>query len=70
MLFSESVKQEASPIIEAIYHDDFIQGMIRGDISKAAIQHYLRADARYLFEFAKIYSLLIPKVTSKKKSNF
>lgn len=70
MLFSESVKEEASPIIDAIYEDDFIQGMIRGDISKAAIQHYLRADARYLFEFAKIYALLIPKVTTKKEIQF
>ncbi|ALN76978.1 MULTISPECIES: thiaminase II [Staphylococcus] len=70
MSFSENLKQEAQPIIDAIYHDGFIQGMLKGDISKNAIQHYLKADARYLFEFAKIYALLIPKVDSKEEIQF
>lgn len=70
MLFSEIVKREASTIIDGIYGDEFIQGMIQGDIPEEAIKHYLRADARYLFEFAKIYALLIPKVDSKEEIEF
>ncbi len=70
MTFSEQLMQEAEPIIEYIYNDDFIQGLITGQISKAAVKHYLRADARYLNEFAKIYALLIPKVNSKEEIQF
>ncbi len=30
MTFSEQLMQEAEPIIEHIYNDDFIQGLITG----------------------------------------
>ncbi|HAR5866662.1 TPA: thiaminase II, partial [Staphylococcus pseudintermedius] len=33
MRFSKQIKQEAQPIIEQIYHDGFIQGMLNGDIA-------------------------------------
>ncbi|WP_414047201.1 thiaminase II [Macrococcus equi] len=64
-MFTAQLKQEVEPIIEAIYEDGFIQGMIRGDLSKEAVIHYLKADHLYLNEFAKIYSLLIPKLDDK-----
>lgn len=69
-MFIESVKKEADVIIEQIYQDDFIQGVIRGDIDKAAIRHYLKADSRYLNEFAKIYALLIPKLNDDEGVRF
>ncbi|SCT37131.1 thiaminase II [Staphylococcus caeli] len=62
MLFSEQLKQEAQPIIDEIYKDPFIQGMLHGDLSHDATKFYLRADASYLKEFANIYALLIPKM--------
>ncbi|EHT7969361.1 thiaminase II [Staphylococcus pseudintermedius] len=70
MRFSEQIKQEAQPIIEQIYHDGFIQGMLNGDIATESVKHYLRADSRYLNEFAKIYALLIPKVDKKDEIQF
>ena len=70
MLFTEELKQEAQPIIDAIYTDGFIQGLLNGTLTKAAIKHYLKADARYLFEFAKIYALLIPKVSTANEIQF
>jgi len=62
MLFSEQLKQEAQPIIDEIYKDPFIQGMLHGDLPHDATKFYLRADASYLKEFANIYALLIPKM--------
>lgn len=64
-MFSEKMKQMTTPIVKAIYEDAFIQGLVRGDIDADAVRHYLKADARYLNEFAKIYALLIPKVETK-----
>ncbi|PHK48605.1 thiaminase II [Staphylococcus edaphicus] len=62
MLFSEQLKKEARPIIDQIYKDPFIQGMLHGDLPVEATKFYLRADASYLNEFANIYALLIPKM--------
>ncbi|MDH9161541.1 thiaminase II [Staphylococcus succinus] len=62
MLFSSELKQASQPIIEDIYQDPFIQGMLKGDLPKDVIKYYLRADASYLKEFANIYALLIPKM--------
>lgn len=69
-MFTAQLKQEAAPIIESIYNDPFIQGMIDGDIPKSSVRHYLKADHLYLNEFAKIYSLLIPKINDKEAINF
>ncbi|GGI41273.1 thiaminase II [Mammaliicoccus stepanovicii] len=70
MRFSERLQQQVEPIIERIYQDEFIQGFVNDDISTEAIKHYLKADARYLNEFAKVYALLIPKVNSKEEIKF
>lgn len=70
MCFVNQLKKEAEPIITKIYNDPFIQSLLKGDISKEAISHYLQADSRYLDEFAKIYALLIPKVDTKKEIQF
>ncbi|WP_323704249.1 thiaminase II [Mammaliicoccus sp. Dog046] len=70
MLFTDRLKQKVQPIIEEIYKDDFIQGLIDGDISKEALKHYLKADSKYLNEFAKVYALLIPKINSKSELKF
>lgn len=70
MRFSEQLQQKAEPIIEEIYNDGFIQGFINGNISSDAIKHYLKADSKYLNEFAKVYALLIPKIDSKQQLKF
>ncbi|MCU7558094.1 thiaminase II [Macrococcus capreoli] len=69
-MFTAQLKQQVEPIIESIYQDGFIQGMINGDLSKEAVVHYLKADYLYLNEFAKIYSLLIPKLNDEEGIKF
>ncbi|MCE4957608.1 thiaminase II [Macrococcoides caseolyticum] len=69
-MFTASLKKEVAPIIDSIYNDGFIQGMINGDLDKDAVIHYLKADHHYLNEFAKIYSLLIPKINDKETIKF
>ncbi|AKG74779.1 thiaminase II [Salinicoccus halodurans] len=64
-MLTDKLIQDVEPIIEEIYYDDFIQGLIRGDIEKSSVIHYLQADALYLDEFAKIYAMLIAKADSR-----
>ena len=70
MLFSEALKKESQHIIDDIYNDPFIQGMLQGDLPIDATKFYLRADASYLKEFANIYALLIPKVNKLEDVKF
>lgn len=67
---TEQMKKAAAPILEMIYQDPFIQGVIAGDISKEAIRHYLRADSLYLNSFSDIYGLLLAKSTDKQAKQF
>lgn len=69
-MLSDILKKETEPMIEAIYGDSFIQGLIHGDIDDAAVMHYLRADSLYLDEFAKLYALLMSKTESKETVRF
>ncbi|MBE5665014.1 thiaminase II [Staphylococcus sp. SS60] len=64
MEFSQELYQDAKPIINDIYEDDFIQKMLSGDIEADALRHYLKADAAYLKEFTNLYALLIPKMNN------
>lgn len=64
MTLSKELKQLAQPIINDIYHDNFIQNLLTGDISSTVLRHYLQADAAYLKEFTNLYALLIPKLPS------
>lgn len=70
MSFSTKLQEKVEPIIEDIYNDDFIQGLIKGDIPKESVKHYLKADSKYLNEFAKVYALLIPKIDSNTHLKF
>ncbi|TVT29383.1 thiaminase II [Salinicoccus cyprini] len=69
-MLSEILKKETEPMIEAIYTDAFIQGLVHGDIDDDAVMHYLRADALYLEEFAKLYAMLMSKTDSKETVRF
>ncbi|UMT75163.1 thiaminase II [Staphylococcus roterodami] len=64
MEFSQELYQDAKPIINDIYEDDFIRKMLSGDIEADALRHYLKADAAYLKEFTNLYALLIPKMNN------
>ena len=47
-LITEIMEEKALPIVDKIYNDGFIQGLIRADLSEKAVEHYLKADALYL----------------------
>lgn len=64
-MLTEQLIREVEPLIEEIYNDDFIQGLVKGDIDKASVIHYLRADSLYLDEFANLYAMLIAKADSR-----
>ncbi len=68
--FTETLERDAQPIIDEIYHDGFIQDLLKAQIDKEAIRQYLRADASYLREFANIYALLIPKMPDLENVRF
>lgn len=70
MKFSQELREEAQPIIERIYNDNFIQELLAGTLPKQAVRQYLRADASYLKEFTNLYALLIPKVHTMQDVKF
>ena len=67
---TELIKEKAEPMIDIIYQDDFIQGIIRGDLKKEAVVHYLRADYLYLKSFADVYAILLAKSSSIELKQF
>lgn len=69
-LITEIMKEKAFPIVDKIYNDGFIQGLIRADLSKEAVEHYLKADALYLENFSDIYAMLLSKVMIKLRKTF
>ena len=58
------------PIVDKIYNDGFIQGLINADLSYEAVEHYLKADALYLENFSDIYAILLAKSNDKDEKNF
>ena len=69
-LITEIMEEKALPIVDKIYNDGFIQGLIRADLSKEAVEHYLKADALYLENFSDIYAMLLAKSNDKAEKNF
>ncbi|WP_436809892.1 thiaminase II [Streptococcus dysgalactiae subsp. dysgalactiae] len=56
--------------IDLIYHDDFIQGIISGELDSKVICHYLQADSVYLNKFADVYALCLAKATTVEDKRF
>ena len=69
-LITEIMEEKALPIVDKIYNDGFIQGLIRADLSEKAVEHYLKADALYLENFSDIYAILLAKSNDKVEKNF
>ncbi|AME09072.1 thiaminase II [Gemella sp. oral taxon 928] len=67
---TDIMEEKALPIIDKIYYDGFIQGLIHADLSEEAVVHYLKADALYLANFSDIYALLLAKSDNKDEKNF
>ena len=61
MKFSQELREEAQPIIERIYNDNFIQELLVGTLPKQAVRQYLRADASYLKRIYKLICLTYSK---------
>ena len=54
MKFSQELREEAQPIIERIYNDNFIQELLVGTLPKQAVRQYLRG----CIIFKRIYKLI------------
>jgi len=67
---TEIMEEKALPIVDKIYNDGFIQGLINADLSEKAVEHYLKADALYLENFSDIYAILLAKSNDKVEKNF
>ena len=39
-LITDIMEEKALPIVDKIYNDGFIQGLIRADLSEKAVEHY------------------------------
>ncbi|MGY3723823.1 thiaminase (transcriptional activator TenA) [Granulicatella balaenopterae] len=63
MQHTDIIKEKAAPIVDLIYNDGFVQGLINGDLDKEAVAHYLRADSRYLKSFLDVYAILLAKTS-------
>ncbi|WP_404457336.1 thiaminase II [Oceanobacillus kapialis] len=61
MSFSEQLRKENDDLFEAIFHHSFVQGVGKGDISKEALAHYVKADFEYLNAFMQIYGIALAK---------
>ena len=68
-LITKIMEEKALPIVDKIYNDGFIQGLIRADLSEKAVEHYLKADALYLENFSDIYAILLAKSNDKNEKN-
>ena len=67
---TEIMEEKALPIVDKIYNDGFIQGLIHANLSEKAVEHYLKADALYLENFSDIYAILLAKSNDKNEKNF
>ena len=56
--------------VNLIYKDNFIQGIIKGNLPKEVISQYLKADNIYLNNFSDIYAVLISKTKEQKLKKF
>ena len=64
-LITEIMEEKALPIVDKIYNDGFIQGLVHANLSKEAVVHCLKADALYLDNFSDIYAMLLAKSNDK-----
>ncbi|MGP4066709.1 thiaminase II [Oceanobacillus sp. M65] len=61
MNFSEQLRQENNDLFQMIFAHPFVQGVGKGDISKEALAHYIKADYEYLNAFMQIYGIALSK---------
>jgi thiaminase (transcriptional activator TenA) len=55
------LKTENKDVWQAYTHHEFVSGIQRGDLPKAAFQYYLQQDYIFLIHFARAYALAIFK---------
>lgn len=66
MSFSQQLRQEADSIFEAIFHHPFVQGIVKGDLGREQLVHYVKQDFEYLNVYMRVYGLGISKCTDRR----
>ncbi|WP_226035804.1 thiaminase II [Aquibacillus saliphilus] len=70
MSFSNQLREESEEIFQGIFKHPFVEGLGKGDLSKEALVHYVKADFEYLNAFITIYGLAIAKSTNREDMRF
>lgn len=65
MSFSQTLRQQANPIFQAIFEHPFVQGIAKGNLKKEQLIHYVKQDFEYLNSFMKIYGIAISKCDNR-----
>lgn len=66
----KEVREETTPILDAIKIHPFITELMDGTLSKEVFQFYIHQDAHYLSEYKKILALVAVKCTNAQQTQF
>ncbi|RLL42021.1 thiaminase II [Oceanobacillus piezotolerans] len=65
MSFTNQLRKENDHIFQLIFDHPFVDGIGKGDVSKEAIAHYIKADFEYLNAFMQIYGIGLSKSSKR-----
>lgn len=65
MSFTQSLRQEADYIFEAIFEHPFVKGIGQGNVKPEQLIHYVKQDFEYLNEFIRIYGVAISRCQTR-----
>jgi thiaminase/transcriptional activator TenA len=68
--FSARLFSDAQPILDAIEHESFVQGLAHGYLPKESLVFYVKQDFNYLNAFMKVYACAIQQCKSREDIAF
>ncbi len=67
MSFTQTLRQEAGGIFQAIFDHPFVKGIAEGNLEREQLIHYVKQDFEYLNAYMRIYGIAISKSTSREE---
>ena len=68
VLWSETVWQQAQPVLAKIITQPFNQELMQGTLAQETFLHYIQQDTLYLKQFARSLGNILPKLESREQS--
>lgn len=65
MSFTQTLRQRADEVFEAIFEHPFVRGIADGNLQKEQLIHYVKQDYEYLNAYMRIYGIAISKCESR-----